>query len=155
MSARRKSIHSPAATAAAAPAPRDSTEAIAGPSSRPDLEDTRAKWVQDRQEELDRVFDRHDTLVRMTTVILCIPTLMSFPYCVQIREAFHLEKFVTLLSYDPKVSLSFPNRPRFVSPPQSGCGEVRGECRYGGLPNAWFCSQEGQWNAARMKNAAS
>ncbi|RDX40677.1 hypothetical protein OH76DRAFT_1412809 [Lentinus brumalis] len=43
----------------------------------------RAKFVQDRQEELDRVLDNHDTLV---------------------REAFHLEKFVSLLTYDPKLA---------------------------------------------------
>lgn len=107
MSARRKSIHGPATTAATAPTPGRSTEAVAGPSSGHELEDTRAKWVQDRQEELDRVFDRHDTLVRMTTAALCVPTLMSFRCCVQIREVFHLEKFVTLLSYDPQVSLVF------------------------------------------------
>ncbi|OBZ69570.1 Helicase SWR1 [Grifola frondosa] len=47
------------------------------------LEDERAKWVQQRQTELDNVFGRHDSLV---------------------REAFHMEQFVTLLSYDPKVA---------------------------------------------------
>ena len=101
-------IHGPATTAATVPAPAESSEAVAGPSLRHELEDTRAKWVQDRQEELDRVFDRHDTLVRMTTVVVCIRILISFLCCVQIREAFHLEKFVTLLSYDPQVSIGFP-----------------------------------------------
>lgn len=135
MSARRKSIHSQPATAATAPAPRDTAEAIAGPSSRPELEDTRAKWVQDRQEELDRVFDRHDTLVRMTTVILCIPSLMSCLLCVQIREAFHLEKFVTLLSYDPKVSVGFLARQASIGVYPYGRLERRGRgrCRRGGV----------------------
>ncbi|KAH9915412.1 SNF2 family N-terminal domain-containing protein [Fomitopsis serialis] len=43
----------------------------------------RARMVQDRQTELDQVSDRHDTYV---------------------RERFHLEKFVTLVSYDPKIA---------------------------------------------------
>ncbi|KZT03925.1 uncharacterized protein LAESUDRAFT_728619 [Laetiporus sulphureus 93-53] len=47
------------------------------------VERERAILVQQRQTELDNVFNTHDTLV---------------------REAFHLEKFVTLLSYDPKVA---------------------------------------------------
>ncbi|OSC98421.1 hypothetical protein PYCCODRAFT_1439293 [Trametes coccinea BRFM310] len=47
------------------------------------IEDLRTQWMQDRREELDRVFDTHDTLI---------------------REAFHLEKFVSLLTYDPKVA---------------------------------------------------
>ncbi|EIW80516.1 hypothetical protein CONPUDRAFT_166022 [Coniophora puteana RWD-64-598 SS2] len=39
--------------------------------------------LAEKHDELDKVLDRHDTLV---------------------REVFHLEKFVTLLSYDPKVA---------------------------------------------------
>ncbi len=36
----------------------------AGSSSSDGMDGTRAKLVQDRQEELDRVLDNHDTLVR-------------------------------------------------------------------------------------------
>ncbi|KZT22505.1 hypothetical protein NEOLEDRAFT_1097697 [Neolentinus lepideus HHB14362 ss-1] len=43
----------------------------------------RASLVQERQAELESVLDRHDTLV---------------------REAFHLEKFVSLLSFDPRTA---------------------------------------------------
>ncbi|KAH9888412.1 SNF2 family N-terminal domain-containing protein [Cubamyces lactineus] len=49
----------------------------------PSVEDVRAQWVQTRREELDKVYDTHDTLI---------------------REAFHLEKFVSMLTYDPKVA---------------------------------------------------
>ncbi|KAI0919253.1 hypothetical protein AcV5_002215 [Taiwanofungus camphoratus] len=51
--------------------------------TEPQVEDLRNAWIQQRQAELERIFDNHDNLV---------------------REAFHLEKFVTLLSYDPKVA---------------------------------------------------
>ena len=68
MSARRRSAHGSASTSTRAPPRTDDTEIIAGPSSGVSLEDARAKWVQDRQEELDRVFDRHDSLVRTTIV---------------------------------------------------------------------------------------
>ncbi|EPQ55485.1 hypothetical protein GLOTRDRAFT_106023 [Gloeophyllum trabeum ATCC 11539] len=47
------------------------------------VEARRVALVQERQAQLESVFDRHDTLV---------------------REAFHLEKFVSLLSYDPQVA---------------------------------------------------
>ncbi|KAI0753427.1 SNF2 family N-terminal domain-containing protein [Daedaleopsis nitida] len=81
MSARRKSIR----TSADAPLPERRNEQAGGVAggSQDVLEDTRAKWIQDRREELDRVFDVHDSLI---------------------REAFHLEKFVSLLSYDPKTA---------------------------------------------------
>ncbi|GBE80854.1 hypothetical protein SCP_0305740 [Sparassis crispa] len=48
-----------------------------------DAEDDRAARIQQRQHELEEVLDRHDTLV---------------------REAFHLEKFGSLVRYDPKVA---------------------------------------------------
>ncbi|KAH9949283.1 SNF2 family N-terminal domain-containing protein [Amylocystis lapponica] len=47
------------------------------------VEDERAVWIAERQTELDSVLSRHDTLV---------------------REAFQMEKFVSLLAYDPKVA---------------------------------------------------
>ncbi|PCH35712.1 hypothetical protein WOLCODRAFT_126206 [Wolfiporia cocos MD-104 SS10] len=47
------------------------------------IERERALWIQQRQTELDRIFDIHDTLI---------------------REAFHLEKWTLLLSYDPKAA---------------------------------------------------
>ncbi|KAJ3528051.1 hypothetical protein NM688_g8045 [Phlebia brevispora] len=45
------------------------------------VEEERARMIQERQSEVQRVLDKHDDLV---------------------REAFHLEKFVSLLGYDPK-----------------------------------------------------
>ncbi|TBU38602.1 hypothetical protein BD309DRAFT_509317 [Dichomitus squalens] len=81
MSTRRGTSHGSASTSTRAPPCSGTLDAGAGPSSGGSLEEGRAKWIQDRQEELDRVFDRHDSLI---------------------REAFHLEKFVSLLSYDPK-----------------------------------------------------
>ncbi|KAI0629717.1 SNF2 family N-terminal domain-containing protein [Trametes polyzona] len=75
MSARRKS--------AVSTRPEQPSTSGAPSQTDQEIEDTRAKWVQERREELDRVFDNHDTLI---------------------REAFHLEKFVSLLTYDPKVA---------------------------------------------------
>ncbi|TBU22323.1 hypothetical protein BD311DRAFT_800539, partial [Dichomitus squalens] len=83
MSTRRGTSHGSASTSTRAPPCSGTLDAGAGPSSGGSLEEGRAKWIQDRQEELDRVFDRHDSLI---------------------REAFHLEKFVSLLSYDPKIA---------------------------------------------------
>ncbi|CCM02977.1 uncharacterized protein FIBRA_05092 [Fibroporia radiculosa] len=64
---------------------RITTEPESSRMSDERIEHERTVWVQQRQAELEGVFDTHDTLV---------------------REAFHLEKFVTLLSYDPKVAKS-------------------------------------------------
>ncbi|EMD33225.1 hypothetical protein CERSUDRAFT_108387 [Gelatoporia subvermispora B] len=47
------------------------------------VETVRTAWIEERKARLDSVFSAHDSLV---------------------REAFHLEKFVTLLSYDPKTA---------------------------------------------------
>ncbi|KAI0323687.1 hypothetical protein GY45DRAFT_1332354 [Cubamyces sp. BRFM 1775] len=64
--------------------PTDTGKASGEPTgASPSVEDVRAQWVQNRREELDKVFDTHDTLI---------------------REAFHLEKFVSMLTYDPKVA---------------------------------------------------
>ncbi|KAH0829138.1 putative helicase SWR1 [Lanmaoa asiatica] len=49
----------------------------------------RTQLLVERQAELDGVLDRHDDMVRV----------MPF-----VREVFHLEQFVTLLEYDPKVA---------------------------------------------------
>ncbi|KIJ15547.1 hypothetical protein PAXINDRAFT_77322, partial [Paxillus involutus ATCC 200175] len=51
--------------------------------SEEEVANERTRMLVDRQAELDRVLDRHDDSV---------------------REVFHLEKFVTLLEYDPKVA---------------------------------------------------
>ncbi|KAF8841686.1 hypothetical protein BDN67DRAFT_949069 [Paxillus ammoniavirescens] len=51
--------------------------------SEEEVANERTRMLADRQAELDRVLDRHDDTV---------------------REVFHLEKFVTLLEYDPKVA---------------------------------------------------
>ncbi|KAH9856735.1 SNF2 family N-terminal domain-containing protein [Lenzites betulinus] len=76
MSTRRKSIHTAAKAAPSVPSESTSKcdEAIA---------EVRAQWIQERRQELDNVFDTHDSLI---------------------REAFHLEKFVSLLTYDPKAA---------------------------------------------------
>ncbi|KAI0692413.1 SNF2 family N-terminal domain-containing protein [Cerioporus squamosus] len=83
MSARRKSFHASSSSGRRGQSDGTRAEQAEGSSSVDGLDGTRAKMVQDRQEELDRVFDTHDTLV---------------------REAFHLEKFVSLLTYDPKAA---------------------------------------------------
>ncbi|KAI0667128.1 SNF2 family N-terminal domain-containing protein [Trametes maxima] len=84
MSSRRKSVHQ--TTVAARSSSRDAkkkpTPGLKSLNVAP-IEDVRAKLVQDRREELDKVFDTHDTLV---------------------REAFHLEKFVSMLTYDPEAA---------------------------------------------------
>ena len=73
------------------------------------LNATRVKMVQDRQEELDRVLDTHDSLV-------CSPLPPWNDTDInQVREAFHLEKFVSLLTYDPKVRI-LPSLFHFPSP---------------------------------------
>ncbi|KAF9228453.1 hypothetical protein BS17DRAFT_339377 [Gyrodon lividus] len=51
--------------------------------SEKEVANERTKMLVERQAELDRVLDRHDDIV---------------------REVFHLEKFVTLTGYDPKVA---------------------------------------------------
>ncbi|OJT07873.1 Helicase SWR1 [Trametes pubescens] len=82
MSTRRKFQHSEAPATSSAPSGKP-TATESGDGGEGVIEDVRAQWVQERREELDRVFDTHDTLI---------------------REAFHLEKFVSLLTYDPKVA---------------------------------------------------
>ncbi|OCH93493.1 hypothetical protein OBBRIDRAFT_306276 [Obba rivulosa] len=47
------------------------------------VDSVRTAWIEERKARLDSIFSTHDSLV---------------------REAFHLEKFVTLLSYDPKAA---------------------------------------------------
>ncbi|KZT41874.1 hypothetical protein SISSUDRAFT_1058993 [Sistotremastrum suecicum HHB10207 ss-3] len=47
------------------------------------IERARADLLQDKQRQLEHILDKHDDLL---------------------RESFHLEKFVTLVSYDPKVA---------------------------------------------------
>ncbi|RPD57382.1 hypothetical protein L226DRAFT_562001 [Lentinus tigrinus ALCF2SS1-7] len=83
MSARRKSFHRSTTTKRLEHDGGTQDNDSGGPSRLDGLDSARAKWMQDRQEELDKVLDTHDTLV---------------------REAFHLEKFVSLLTYDPKVA---------------------------------------------------
>ncbi|KAH7911372.1 hypothetical protein BJ138DRAFT_1006723, partial [Hygrophoropsis aurantiaca] len=48
-----------------------------------DIAIKRSAMLAERQNELDSILDTHDTMV---------------------REVFHLEKFVTLLGYDPKIA---------------------------------------------------
>ncbi|KAH7334736.1 hypothetical protein B0J17DRAFT_671321, partial [Rhizoctonia solani] len=57
-----------------------------------DLAKRRISLVQQKKRELDEVHDRHDSLL---------------------RELFHLQKFVTLIGYDPNVCTlnSFHPRP--------------------------------------------
>lgn len=98
MSARRKFQHSEAPGTSSTPS-RTQNTAVPGNGEETVIEGVRTQWVQDRREELDRVFDTHDTLVRS-------PDHIASFHCAQIsqiREAFHLEKFVSLLTYDPKV----------------------------------------------------
>ncbi|KIJ66026.1 hypothetical protein HYDPIDRAFT_87154, partial [Hydnomerulius pinastri MD-312] len=55
----------------------------AGGASEEDVAAERTALLAEKQAELDGVLDRHDDMV---------------------REVFHLEKFVTLLGYDPRVA---------------------------------------------------
>ena len=62
MSARRKSKQ----RAPPSVQPIDTGNTSGSPTAAPaNVEDVRAQWVQDRREELDKVFDTHDTLVRL------------------------------------------------------------------------------------------
>ncbi|KAI8978234.1 SNF2 family N-terminal domain-containing protein [Trametes punicea] len=83
MSARRKYTHRGTFAGSSGKSDEGVRESKPASSCTESVEEVRAQWVQDRREELDRVFDAHDTLI---------------------REAFHLEKFVSLLTYDPKVA---------------------------------------------------
>ena len=62
------------------------------------VEEERERLVQERQGEVQRVLNKHDNLVRVI-----IYSAWRFLTLLQIREAFHLEKFVSLIGYDPKV----------------------------------------------------
>ncbi|KAI0359204.1 hypothetical protein OH77DRAFT_1419684 [Trametes cingulata] len=83
MSAKRKATRSSGDPAPSNASEKAQTERKESAEGSRKVEDVRAQWVQERQEELDRVFDSHDSLI---------------------REAFHLEKFVSMLTYDPKVA---------------------------------------------------
>lgn len=62
MSARRKFQHSETPATSSTPSGQlGSKDAPNGGENV--IEDVRSQWVQDRREELDRVFDTHDTLV--------------------------------------------------------------------------------------------
>ena len=56
-----------------------------------------------KRRELAKVLDKHDDLV--SSLIYVAERPCSFDGCSlqQVREAFHLERFVTLVSFDPKV----------------------------------------------------
>ncbi|PBK86588.1 hypothetical protein ARMGADRAFT_940202 [Armillaria gallica] len=47
------------------------------------VEARREALIEERQKQLESIYDRHDTLV---------------------REAFHMERFTLMLGYDPKAS---------------------------------------------------
>ena len=71
MSARRKSGRGSLATPVRAE-PEDAPEqgnVLEG------LEDLRGKWVQERQAELDRVFDAHDTMVRSAVFVASVSNI--------------------------------------------------------------------------------
>lgn len=61
----------------------------------------RQRLIEERQVEVGRVLERHDDLVRVMSQHL---TLTHFG---QVREAFHLDHFVSFLSFDPEVCQSF------------------------------------------------
>ena len=107
MSTRRKSFRAPVASSSRS---NDNTEAsLAVPGVKKGrkgdegLDEVRARWVRERQTELDRITDAHDTMVRPPILVSC-----AISHNMQVREAFHLEKFVSLLTYDPKVRTSPP-----------------------------------------------
>ena len=58
------------------------------------------KWLTERQAQLDAVEEKHDELVRVVNFISC---MLSKGRTVQVREMFHLNKFVSLLTYNPVV----------------------------------------------------
>lgn len=66
----------------------------------------RAEMLQSRQVQLEQLMTDYDDMVGML--------YLSFPYLplnilryIQVCELFHLDKFVTMLNYDPKASFNF------------------------------------------------
>lgn len=74
------------------------------------LQRERERMVHERQEAVTRVLDEHDDLVRSLTCQIPITTGSAV---LQIREAFHMEKFVTMLAYDPKACRVLNNDERY------------------------------------------
>ena len=69
---------------------------------RADLERERERLIHQRQSVVARVLDKHDDLVRAKDYLSCRPIDETHE---QVRELFHLERFVSLLSYSPEVCL--------------------------------------------------
>lgn len=61
----------------------------------------RTRLIEERRSELARVLDRHDDLVRVLRWDMVSANLY------QLREAFHLQEFKMMVSYDPKVRFAF------------------------------------------------
>jgi hypothetical protein len=101
--------------------PKKGTSALTGGEkvknvSRDRIGAERELLVSERQGELARVLDRHDDLVRVVFFVGMEWFLMMPGE--QVREVFHLEKFVTMVSFDPKVRalilLSLALKPRLL-----------------------------------------
>lgn len=67
------------------------------------VKEERERLIHERQGTVTGVLDRHDDLVRVRMTLFRILTLRVW----QVRELFHLERFVSLLSYVPEVSLQY------------------------------------------------
>lgn len=64
-----------------------------------ELAKRRATLVEEKKRELDVVYDAHDSVV-CTTVQQTVWWLIF--NLVQLRELFHIQKFVTLIGFDPQ-----------------------------------------------------
>lgn len=67
------------------------------------VEEERAAMLRARQTELDQVVDAHDNLVRFFTIRAWKDKVLYFVHDLQVREAFHLNHFRTMVTFDPKV----------------------------------------------------
>lgn len=67
------------------------------------VEEERAAMLKARQTELDQVVDAHDNLVRLFTVCAWKGKVLCFDCGLKVREAFHLNHFRTMVTFDPKV----------------------------------------------------
>ena len=68
------------------------------------VEEERERLVKERQGDVQRVLDKHDDLVSAP-----IGSYLRGLTVSQIREAFHLEKFVSYIGFDPKVRNVLPH----------------------------------------------
>jgi hypothetical protein len=65
------------------------------------LSKRRASLIEQKKRELDEACDTHDSLVCLGAELPVLAADILF--CEQLRELFHLHKFITLIGFDPHV----------------------------------------------------